>query len=268
MAEPGGPGPGTPETGWYVYGVGRGLSPDAVTEVRGVGGAPVGLVDEGGITAVVSPVGLAEFGEDPLRRNLESLDWLESTARAHHGVIDALAASAALVPLGLATVYRSAERVRAALRERGPEFAEALDRVGGRTEWGVKVYADPPEHAAPATGSGEAGARPGTSYLRRRQAERHAERDERVAALRAAEEIDAALRDTAVDGRRHRAQDPGLSGERGWMVLNAAYLVDDSGGARFRDSVAAEAARHPRLRVRITGPWAPYSFAVAAREGP
>ncbi|GAB2829339.1 GvpL/GvpF family gas vesicle protein [Actinocorallia aurea] len=259
---------GEPGTGCYVYAVGRGLSSDAVDGVRGIGGEPVRLVEEGGLTAVVSPVGLAEFGEEPLRRNLESLAWLESTARAHHGVIDALGAT--VIPLGLATVYRSEERVHAALRERGGEFAGALDRVGGRTEWGVKVYADPPARAEPAAAPAGSGSRPGTSYLRRRQEERHSEREGRLAALRAAEEIDAALRDVSVDMRRHRAQDPGLSGEPGWMVLNAAYLVDDSDGARFRAAVAAEGARHPRLRVRITGPWAPYSFAVveeAAGEG-
>ena len=79
------------ETAIYVYGVGRGLPAESVARVRGVADAPVETLDAEGLTAVVSRVSLAEFGEDALRRNLEHLDWLEATARAHHAVVDTVA---------------------------------------------------------------------------------------------------------------------------------------------------------------------------------
>jgi hypothetical protein len=251
------------EQGSYVYAVSRGLPAGAMAGVRGMGGAPVRLVEDEGLTAVVSPVDLAEFGEEGLRRNLEDLGWLETTARAHHAVVDAAAEHAVTVPLGLATVYRNEERARGALRARREEFVRALDRITGRTEWGVKVYAD----LARAESSGEgrdatAGARPGTAYLKRRGAQRHEEEQARQEVLVLVDRIDDELCALAATRRLHRPQDPSLSGERGWMVLNAAYLVDDERADDFRAAVARLARTRPEVRLQLTGPWAPYSFAT------
>lgn len=251
------------ERGIYVYGVSRDLPGEAMETISGVGGAPVHVIEHGGLTAVVSPVSLAEFGEDALRHNLEDLGWLESTARAHHAVVDAAATSAATVPLGLATVYRSEDRVKKALRERSKEFTRALSRIIGRTEWGVKAYADLRQATPSGTTRVEAPtARPGTSYLQRRRAEQHTEEEARREVLAIAERIDTELRDIAAAGRLHRPQDPQLSGERGWMILNAAYLVDDARADDFCATVARLADLRPEIRLQLTGPWAPYSFAT------
>jgi hypothetical protein len=258
---------GAADTGVYVYGVSRDLPGAAMERVSGVGDAAVQVIEERGLAAVVSPVSLDEFGEDALRRNLEDLGWLESTARAHHAVVDAAAAHAVTVPLGLATVYRSEDRVRTALRDRREEFTEALSRITGRTEWGVKVYAD---LAEPATGPEEgqkkeedtADAKPGTSYLRRRRTQRQTEEEARREVLMTAERIDDDLCEIAATRRLHRPQDPQLSGERGWMILNAAYLVDDGRAGDFRTAVERLAGARPEIRLKLTGPWAPYSFAT------
>ena len=253
------------ETGIYVYGISRDLPGEAMEQVAGVAGTPVHVIGERGLTAVVSPVSLEEFGEEGLRRNLEDLGWLESTARAHHAVVDAAAAHAVTVPLGLATVYRTEGRVRQALRDRYEEFDQALSRITGRTEWGVKAYAD--LAAATATAGGEpedegSGDRPGTSYLRRRSAQRQTEEEARRAVLMTAEDIDDRLCEIAATRRLHRPQDPQLSGERGWMILNAAYLVDDERADDFRTAVDRLAGARPEIRLQLTGPWAPYSFAT------
>jgi hypothetical protein len=250
------------EAGVYVYGVSRALTPGAVERVAGVSGAPVRVIEEQGLAAVVSPVSLEEFGEDPLRRNLEDLAWLESTARAHHAVVDAAAAHAVTVPLGLATVYRSEDRARTALRERHEEFDEALRRITGRTEWGVKAYADLAEAADAPPEESPGDERPGTSYLRRRSAQRRTEEEARRGVLELAERIDDALCAIAAARRLHHPQDPQLSGERGWMVLNAAYLVDDDRADDFRAAVRRMGELRPEIRLQLTGPWAPYSFAT------
>jgi hypothetical protein len=254
------------ETGIYVYAVSRGL-PDQLTKAmegtRGVGGAPVRTVEDADLTTLVSTVGLAEFGEAALKRNLEDLGWLESAARAHHAVVDGAADVAVTLPLRLVTVYRSDERVREMLRERREEFTEALDRITGRTEWGVKVYADPTEfRSSGATGGAAAAGSPGTAYLLRRRAEQHTEEEARQAATACADRIDTELRDIAATSRLHAPQDPQLSGHEGWMILNAAYLVDDERAEDFRAAVTRLAGLRPGLRLQLTGPWAPYSFAT------
>ncbi|MEO3785470.1 GvpL/GvpF family gas vesicle protein [Actinocorallia sp. B10E7] len=257
----------SPGFGIYVYGITRDLPGEALKDVKGVSGAPVLLMEQDGLIALGSRVSLSEFGEAALRENLEDIEWLESTARAHHAVVDAALERAATVPLGLVTVYRNEERVRKALRERREEFVGALDRITGRTEWGVKVYADVkrPESASAPAGK-EAPSRPGTSYLQRRLVQRNTAEEERRKVLAVAEYIHCQLCDLAVATRLHRPQDPQLSGEQGWMLLNAAYLVDDARVEEFHDAVAHLTRLHPDVRVRLTGPWAPYSF--AAEEEP
>lgn len=253
------------DDGVYVYAVSRDLPGDATKAMRGVGGAPVRTVVESGLTALVSTVALADFGEDALRRNLEDLAWLESAARAHHAVVDAAAAIGATLPLGLATVYHGDDRVRKMLHERAAEFGTGLDRITGRTEWGVKGYAvavpptpDAPGHAGAA---GDEPGRPGTSYLLRRRAERNSTEETRRDVLDVADRAHAELSGIAVAARLHPPQDPQLSGKAEWMILNAAYLVDDARGGEFGAVVRRLSGLRPGVSFQLTGPWAPYSFA-------
>ncbi|WP_024874172.1 GvpL/GvpF family gas vesicle protein [Saccharomonospora piscinae] len=267
MAEVGATGTGR---GLWLYAVARGLDTDAVAEAHGVADGAVRIVSvplpEAGqtVSAVVSTVALAEFGEAALHRNLEDLDWLAATARAHDAVVAAVSGAAdAAVPLRLATVCYDEDRVRALVAERDREFATTLDALSGRTEWGVKVYTEPGRHtggeepAATATGPGGAG----SAYLRKRKAALSArETGERVAAEHA-ERLHGTLAATAVAHRRHPPQDPKLSGERARNVLNGAYLVDDDRAREFAELVRALDAEHEGVRVELTGPWPPYSFA-------
>ncbi|WP_197320008.1 GvpL/GvpF family gas vesicle protein [Saccharomonospora sp. NB11] len=269
-----------PTTGLWLYAVARGLDVASLDALRGVGDAPVrGIAvptpESEPLTAVVSPVSLDEFGEQALRRNLEDLDWLAATARAHDAVVAAVSdAASAAVPLRLATVCFDDERVRRLVEEGRREFVTTLDALTGRTEWGVKVYADltalagaaEPARAASTSTSGGGGA--GAAYLRRRKAALSArETGEQIAAGHA-ERLHARLADSAVASRRHPPQDPKLSGERAHMVLNGAYLVADDRASAFAELVHALDGEHPAVRVELTGPWPPYSFAAVGQDQP
>jgi hypothetical protein len=240
----------------YVYAVGEaGLT---LPELVGVDDSPVLTVPEGDLVAVVSPVDPVRFGEEALRRSLEDLQWLEATARAHHSVVAALGAEHLVAPLRMATIYLDEGGVRTLLRERAAEFTAALNRIRGRTEWGVKAFAvagpsAEPEPEPPAE-------RPGTSYLMRRLAARDAATTGRRQAVDAAEELHRVLAAGAAASRRYPPQDPRLTGHREEMVLNAAYLVEQPESDAFRASVEGWDA--PALRLELTGPWAPYSFAT------
>jgi hypothetical protein len=224
----------------------------------GVDGTRVRRIVAGGLAAVVGSVDPVRFGEESLRRNLEDLQWLETTARAHHAVVDATARGGPVAPVRFATVYLDDDRVRAMLTERGAELAAALDRVRGRVEWGVKGFALP--RGAPAEPEPEPvpGAGPGASYLARRLAERKRAASGHEEALAAAEAAHHGLAAVAAASRRYPPQDPRLTGRREEMVLNAAYLVEDD--AELRE-VVGQHVDGP-VRLELTGPWAPYSFAT------
>ena len=247
----------------WVYGLADGGSGTALPGLAGVAGAPVRPVDAGGLTALVSNVTLGEFGEEALRRNLEDLAWLEAVARAHHGVIDAAARLGTLLPMRLATVYSSEEAMVASLTAHAAEFRAGLDRLRSRTEWGVKAYVVP---AAPPARRPEAGDDSGLAYLRRRRDALSASRDSAHAAAESARAVHAELERHAVDSRLHPPQSAQLSGRAEPMVLNAAYLLDDDRAAGFASAVRALGDRHPRLRLELTGPWPPYSFAAEELE--
>ena len=131
--------------------------------VGGVADEPVHVVACDELAAVVGVVNLDEFGQDALRRNLEDLDWVAQKARAHDAVISTIAQSGAVIPVRMATVYLDDGRVQKLLESRREDFGETLGRLSGRTEVGVKVYADPTRLLTPDAEQDDDGSRTGTS---------------------------------------------------------------------------------------------------------
>jgi hypothetical protein len=267
----------------YLYGVTRGFDPATLGENAGVAGTPVRGITAGDLTALVSTVRMEEYGEAALHANLENLAWLEATARAHHDVVARAARTAPTAPVRIATVYRDDDRVSQVLRQEGERFGALLDRITGRSEWGVKAYAYPDEsggcehggNGAATTASvtastaiTEAESRAGTAYLRRRQEQRRRRED---AARRDAEQaraIQTTLQGRAVAARQHPPQDPTLSGHSGTLILNMAYLLDDEHVDDFLELADSIDRRTPGIGVEVTGPWPPYSFIDAEEARP
>lgn len=248
----------------YAYAVvrdGHGTLPGAL---RGVAAGPVRTVGHEGLAAVVGPVPAADFEEEPLRTRLEDLSWLEATARAHQEVVDAAAALGTVLPLRLATVYRDEEGVRRMLREGRERLTATLDRLEGRIEWGVKVYAEPVEPAAAAPAATGAVPRSGREYLLQRRRARQSRDEAWRQADEVARRLHQALAGCAEAARLHPPQDGRLAPGPGRNVLNAAYLVPREEAEAF--AARAGDATAPGVRVELTGPWAPYSF-VAETAG-
>jgi hypothetical protein len=223
-------------------------------------------VRSGRLVAVVSPVPLNEFGEEPLKRNLNDLEWLEAVARAHENVLDAALASGPIVPMRICTIFRDEEHVRRMLSDSGPDFEHALERLDGRAEWGVKVIADRGQVAAAvrarvgADALGSAGE--GGAYLGRKQ------EDRRLRALlestldEAVRESHARLEEWAHASEVLPPQRRELGGYDGEMVFNGAYLVADDRVAAF-EAMVGELSRQyadAGLSFELTGPWPAFHF--------
>jgi hypothetical protein len=228
-------------TALYVFGV---VPADANVSAE--------LVRSGDVAALVRRVDLAEFGEEPLRRNLEDRDWLEAAVRAHDDVLAQAVGRVPLVPLRFGTVYTNEDGVREMLDERRADLSEALARLSGCVELGVKVFlrgAAPRDEAGPASGR---------EYLLRKQRAR----DSAAAAHGAAFDSVRALHDRllalADDARVNRPQPPELSGRSEPMLLNAAYLVRTDRQPEF--TAAADDGADDGIEVVLTGPWPAYNF--------
>jgi hypothetical protein len=232
--------------------------PEVDTEVE--------AIEEGGLTVLVSRVAESEFAAEPLRQNLNNLDWLERVARSHEAVLDSVLGTATMVPLRLCTLFEDEESARRMLERERPALEHALGELEGRQEWGAKLLVDPAalreRVQAPGAGATEATGGSGAAYLRQRRAERETRDEARALARGLAEDVHDRLAAVAVDAVTRPPQNRDLSGHQGEMLLNAAYLVETTRVDELRDAAAELEARHAPLgaRVQLTGPWPPYNF--------
>ncbi|MFF2779529.1 GvpL/GvpF family gas vesicle protein [Streptomyces sp. NPDC058052] len=251
----------------------------------GAAGGGTGPADGSGESGrpalVVSAVPRVDFDEAALTRHFEDLAWLERVARAHHDVVGAVAAVGTVLPLRMATVYEDGDRAGRALAERQNTFARRLTALRAHAEYGVKLSvppaatgadepapADPDAGTAASAGSAEGDPPgPGRAYLHRRRAQRRARETVHAQARHAASALAEAAALHASEHVRHAPQRSPLSGPYE-NVLNDSYLVADERVDAFRAAVSQVADRFPTLRVDVTGPWAPYSFAMPPAPDP
>ncbi|WP_151478624.1 GvpL/GvpF family gas vesicle protein [Streptomyces albicerus] len=251
----------------YVYAVCRPFGTTLPAQLTGVAGVPPKQLVHHGLVAVVGHVPEEDFAEEPLRAHLEDLDWLTATARAHQNVIDALTVVTSPLPLRLATVFRDDSGVRTMMEQREELFLRTLDRLEGRVEWGVKVYADITESsAAQEARPTDVKAATGRDYLRQRRSRRRAHEEKWEHAEEFARRLHETLSGYAEDTRIHAPQNAALSRASGRNVLNAAYLVPRSESEEFVELVDRHKDDAPGLRVELTGPWAAYSFSGFGEE--
>jgi len=155
--------------------------------------------------------------------------------------------------------------VRALLERDHDVLANALARLAGRQEWGLKLIAEPgPARAAPRADRAVSTKVPGSgrAYVDRLRRDRlardQAQRTERAAA----QAIHRGMAAQAAAARVLRKPSRELSPDAGELVLNGAYLVERGRAPEFRALATALGERHcpPGMRLEITGPWPPYSF--------
>jgi hypothetical protein len=264
---------------FYLYGV---LAPESLGaalvrtgKVPGIDDdEPLFPVEAAGLLAAVSRVPATDFEEEPLNALVNDLSRLTPYAVRHEEVIRALARSA-LVPMTFGAVYRSAYGVVRMLEERAGDLRSLLERLDGREEWGLKVFAHLPRLQAVAEQESDqlrdlarqaAAARPGRAYLLAKQRERlRGQESSRAAAgmLRETMERLTALAVDAVQEDTGPAQ-PGME----QLLLKAAFLVERAGAETFsRVARDLDRSNAPRgLRLELSGPWAPYSFVRERRD--
>jgi len=218
----------------YAYAIGSaGLSPPAR---RGLGGVALDVVARQELAAVYSRH--RTLRPAPTRANVLT----------HERVVEAVLEQGPALPFRFATRMESAERLAAVLEERHDELRDALERVRGRVELGVRVL--PRARAEDPDLSERSSAEPapdrGRRYLLARAALRRA-------ADRAARELHGPLSQAAVASvLSERPPAP--------AILVAAYLVDRERVEPFRERFAELAASLTHCDAFLTGPLPPYNF--------
>jgi hypothetical protein len=240
-------------TGWFVYGVvGAGTTlPD---DLDGIDGQQVRLHAHGRVAVLTSPY------------ELERTSGRAADLMAYDAVLDAVArAGVAVAPVRFGSVVEDEEQLREDLLEPGePVFAATLQRLKGRRQYLLQgVYTQELLLAAVVA------ADPEVAELRAltRELPEDAAYAERVRlgelVARAVEEQQAADAELVLTDVVPLVEDvaerpvPGLE-----LAFDVALLVPDDQVEQLEERLERLAEElHPRLRLQLRGPTAPYDFA-------
>ncbi len=165
----------------------------------------------------------------------ESRLWRQSE------VLEALMSDRTVLPTRFGTTLPGASELRCTLVDRHEAFADALARVQGHVEMGVRVRLRPSRPTVPGRAAS------GTEYLQRR-----ADEHQRGEALLA--EVHQPL--AAIASRATQTIRDGATPE-----LVAAYLVPATDLDTFKAEIDQLATGLTDTSLVCTGPWPPFSFA-------
>jgi hypothetical protein len=216
----------------YAYGICEPAVTAPTLPRRGLGGARLRALDRGGLAAVYSR-----------HRSLRPRPTPQLVL-AHERVVEAVMARGAVLPLRFGTELEREEELAAVLSSRREELLQSLERVRGKAELGVRMI---PEHPDPGSRAAEP---TGRGYLLARVREHHHDQQ-------AIREVHGAL--VALSAASCIRDPP-----RPPAILVASYLVDSERIAEFRRQADQVARDQSGVRVMVTGPWPPYSFATEA----
>ena len=170
----------------------------------------------------------------------------EAAIMAHARVVEAVAAAnESVLPARFAGDVSAEAELSRILGERRDKILEALDRVDGCVELGVRVL--------PAQDDSRGQAATGSEYMRRRL-------DEIARAQQLAHRLHGALAAAA------RESTCNVLARRD-VVLTAAYLVPRGDLDRFHATLREAERQLAGVTVVATGPWPPYSFALLEADG-
>lgn len=254
----------------YAYGIvrHRGCDLQLAPPIHGVSGSAVRALAHGGLAALVSDlpenVALDDVWQDAERVTSLALD--------HHRVLQRLVEDHTVLPLRFGAMFSDDGAVLAALLEHRHLLAQALERLDGAREWGLKIFCDHDvlrlqlsqgSDAVRVARARIAAAPEGHAFFLRRQLERQLDTELRQAVMRcvgqSAELLCTATRATATLNVHPRS----IHGHAAEMVWNGACLVARHDENRFFAAINAlrDSYRQSGFEYEHSGPWAPCSFA-------
>jgi hypothetical protein len=259
---------------WYVYGVVP-ASTNVSTLPTGLDDSDVVLESTDRVAALVSVLDAGRYDASSIEKNGGDLEWLSPRAVAHDLVLTRAsdAASGAVIPLPMFSLFSSRDAVRAMLDERSATLTSTLRRVEAGREFALRVYrVDSELLEAMTTLSPRLGelarealaASAGQRYLLERKLAGEKKSELRTVSQRIVEEIVTELSAAALRHARSpipRGSDSDTAAN-GTMVLNAAFLVAPAALVDFQKMLTTLVERygHQGFRFDFTGPWPPYHF--------
>ena len=282
----------------YAYAIVRLRNGDpSPAPMDGVGGRPVRTISRGGLAALISD--LTPQGGTTISDALRDPSVVKDMVLDHHRVLQSMVEQCTVLPLRFGAVFASDDSVEAELDAHREALCEALERIDGACEWGVKIFGDrailrsrPAEETpalraalrnrssakwlSPAIRAARqqiAATTEGRAFFLRRKLEEIAEEEVERAIGHCIANSRRLLTSTARAAATLKTQPQAIHGRTDEMVWNGAYLVSKDREDRFFECIAALKQAHgpSGFDYECTGPWPPSSFAecrIGASDGP
>lgn len=240
---------GAPATVIHLYGLteARGAT-DSFGDMPGVDGAArVEAVRCGRFLCWISRVPEAEFAHN-LSENMQNLDWLAAATTRHQQVLSAIAQSADVLPARFGIEFLNDQSLQEHVEGRHAALSADFNRIRGKEEWGVKVFALP---VAPPP---KRKIRTGKEYLQAKSAlvHRSANRD-----APEFEDFAKSLRSIASEV----AEGGKLAAARRDVQFNKTLLLKRADRKRLEKLVQSYSRKwKSNSHIECTGPWPPFSF--------
>jgi hypothetical protein len=201
------------------------------------------------MSAVVSDVPIAPL--DSTRENVLAHERVNETVMREHTVI----------PMSFGTIFKTREDIMELLRSAYDAFADVLNKMQDKLEFGLKVLWDRDEMVRSIELEDEdihrlkteISSQKGSTYFARMQFGRLIDGALQQRSERYVAEFLQRLRDVSVASRVNRA-----IGDK--MIMNAAFLVQRDQEQAFDRRIKEIASRFDTLTFKYTGPWPPYNF--------
>jgi hypothetical protein len=129
----------------HLYGVTQAPGPSAALfrDLKGVdGAAAVEPLTCAGLICWISRVPETEFSEN-LAKNMQDLDWLAAASIRHQQVVSAIAQAGDVLPARFGIEFLNDKSLREHIESRESILKDDFNRIRGKEEWGVKIFALP-----------------------------------------------------------------------------------------------------------------------------
>jgi Gas vesicle synthesis protein GvpL/GvpF len=201
------------------------------------------------MAAVVSDVPIAPL--DSTRENVLAHERVNETVMRDHTVI----------PMSFGTIFKTREDILELLRSAYEAFADVLNKMQDKLEFGLKVLWDRDDMVRVIEQEdedihrlkSEISSQKGSTYFARMQYGRLIDAALQQRSERYVTEFLQRLRDVSVASRVNRA-----IGDK--MIMNAAFLVQRDQEQAFDRRIKDIASHFDKLTFKYTGPWPPYNF--------
>lgn len=258
----------------WVYAIGTDFDAAALNGTDGVGGSTsFEVVATSQLGGMVTRVDATAFSQDALDAHGRDLEWLGAIGLAHQRVNERLSTSFRSLPLRAFTLFSSEERLRAYLEENAQELRATLNAIDGRSEWTIRIDLDAERwneallHRVDELRNIQSeieGATSGRAYLLKKKLEE----SKKSAARKAEEDLVREVADT-LEQRLGATLEVETRERRNGSFPQVNLLLAEAEAPQLR-LIERELNDHYEsdgVRLTVTGPWPPYSFAAKVTHG-